>query len=31
MREETLVGFEWAFSKFVVMMNGKSPITILTG
>lgn len=30
MREETIVGFEWAFSKFVEVMNVKSPITILT-
>ncbi|XP_044362024.1 protein FAR1-RELATED SEQUENCE 5-like [Triticum aestivum] len=30
MREETIVGFEWAFKNFVEVMNGKHPVTMLT-
>lgn len=31
MRDETLESFRWVFKEFVPMVNGKSPLTILTG
>jgi hypothetical protein len=31
MSEETIEGFNWAFSEFVSLVGGKSPVTMLTG
>lgn len=31
LRDEKIPSFEWAFSTFVELMNGKHPVTMLTG
>jgi hypothetical protein len=31
MAEETVEGFNWAYTEFVSLMGGKAPVTMLTG